>query len=255
MPSLKPGGRAAALEFVPNEDRVSPPMAAAFSLTMLATTASGDAYTLRDLETMYRAAGFAGVVGDSVRPDRTRSWSGTRSEPNQGPEPGVPYRHHPPARAGRYQLEVDPGANVGSGHGSHAGASAGTVRPCDRPALPHPGPAAARGNAEGAGSRSASSPRRAASRRPRSTRSRQAAGRRASPPSSPWPRPWGCRWRRSSKPARRQRRPPSSSRHASGRGPAPRVARLERLATGLPGERLRGLLLTLGPGGTPARKP
>ncbi|HEV3201255.1 MAG TPA: class I SAM-dependent methyltransferase, partial [Bryobacteraceae bacterium] len=41
--SLKPGGRAAALEFVPNEDRVSPPMAAGFSLVMLATTPSGDA--------------------------------------------------------------------------------------------------------------------------------------------------------------------------------------------------------------------
>ena len=29
---------------------------------------------------------------------------------------------------------------------------------------------------------------------------------------------------------------------------------LERLATGLPGQRLRGLVLTLGPGGAPARK-
>ena len=44
--ALKPGGRVAALEFVPNEDRVSPPMAASFSLTMLATTTAGDAYTL-----------------------------------------------------------------------------------------------------------------------------------------------------------------------------------------------------------------
>ncbi|MGO4885967.1 MAG: hypothetical protein ACLP59_34865 [Bryobacteraceae bacterium] len=46
--ALKPGGRAATLEFVPNEDRVSPPMAAAFSLSMLASTPAGDAYTLRD---------------------------------------------------------------------------------------------------------------------------------------------------------------------------------------------------------------
>ena len=64
--SLKPGGRVAALEFVPNEDRVSPPMAASFSLTMLATTAAGDAYTLSELETMYRAAGFADVAGRPV---------------------------------------------------------------------------------------------------------------------------------------------------------------------------------------------
>ena len=63
--ALKSGGRAAALEFVPNEDRVSPPMAASFSLTMLATTGSGDAYTYRDLETMYNNAGY-GVV--SARP-------------------------------------------------------------------------------------------------------------------------------------------------------------------------------------------
>src|SRR2546429_7129833 len=34
--ALKHGGQAMTLEFVPNEDRVSPPMAAAFSLVMLA---------------------------------------------------------------------------------------------------------------------------------------------------------------------------------------------------------------------------
>ena len=56
--ALKPGGRAATLEFVPNEDRVSPPMPAAFSMTMLTTTAAGDAYTLRELTAMYNEAGF-----------------------------------------------------------------------------------------------------------------------------------------------------------------------------------------------------
>ncbi len=64
--ALKQGGRVAALEFVPNEDRISPPMSAAFSLTMLATTPAGDAYTLRELEAMYRAAGFANVSGHQV---------------------------------------------------------------------------------------------------------------------------------------------------------------------------------------------
>jgi ubiquinone/menaquinone biosynthesis C-methylase UbiE len=64
--ALKRGGRAAALEFVPNEDRVSPPMAASFSLTMLATTATGDAYTFRELEAMYREAGFSDVSGHPV---------------------------------------------------------------------------------------------------------------------------------------------------------------------------------------------
>ncbi len=57
--ALKPGGTAATLEFVPNEDRVSPPMPAAFSLTMLISTSSGDAYTFRELSEMHRKAGFA----------------------------------------------------------------------------------------------------------------------------------------------------------------------------------------------------
>jgi hypothetical protein len=64
--SMKPGGRAAALEFVPNEDRVTPPMAASFSLTMLLTTAAGDAYTFRELESMFLVAGFTGITAHSV---------------------------------------------------------------------------------------------------------------------------------------------------------------------------------------------
>ena len=57
--ALKPGGKAITLEFVPNEDRVSPPMAAAFSLVMLADTDAGDAYTFNEYEKMFRNAGFA----------------------------------------------------------------------------------------------------------------------------------------------------------------------------------------------------
>jgi len=59
--SLEPGGRAAIVEFVPNPDRVSPPMPAAFSLMMLTTTASGDAYTFAELESMLKDARFARV--------------------------------------------------------------------------------------------------------------------------------------------------------------------------------------------------
>jgi SAM-dependent methyltransferase len=59
--ALQPGGLAATLEFVPNEDRVSPPMAAGFSLTMLTSTAAGDAYTFSELETMHRHAGFGQI--------------------------------------------------------------------------------------------------------------------------------------------------------------------------------------------------
>jgi 2-polyprenyl-3-methyl-5-hydroxy-6-metoxy-1,4-benzoquinol methylase len=57
--ALAPGGRAAILEFVPNDDRVSPPQAAAFSMMMLGMTPAGDAYTFRELESMCRNAGFA----------------------------------------------------------------------------------------------------------------------------------------------------------------------------------------------------
>jgi 2-polyprenyl-3-methyl-5-hydroxy-6-metoxy-1,4-benzoquinol methylase len=57
--ALKPGGQAVTLEFIPNEDRVSPMMPAMFSLVMLATTDSGDAYTLAEYEKMFRNTGFA----------------------------------------------------------------------------------------------------------------------------------------------------------------------------------------------------
>lgn len=56
--SLKPGGRAVALEFVPDESRVAPADSAAFALIMLATTPAGDAYTFREYEAMFRTVGF-----------------------------------------------------------------------------------------------------------------------------------------------------------------------------------------------------
>jgi 2-polyprenyl-3-methyl-5-hydroxy-6-metoxy-1,4-benzoquinol methylase len=56
--ALKPGGRAVTLEFVPNEDRITPPMSAKFPLMMLATTVAGDAYTFAEYDEMFRTAGF-----------------------------------------------------------------------------------------------------------------------------------------------------------------------------------------------------
>ena len=56
--ALKPGGRVVVLEFIPNPDRVSPPIPARFSLTMLANTPSGDAYTLSELTQQLQGAGF-----------------------------------------------------------------------------------------------------------------------------------------------------------------------------------------------------
>jgi len=64
--SLKPGGCAATLEFVPNEDRVSPPIPAAFAMTMLTSTAAGDAYTFRELSEMHAQAGFGAVTAHPI---------------------------------------------------------------------------------------------------------------------------------------------------------------------------------------------
>jgi 2-polyprenyl-3-methyl-5-hydroxy-6-metoxy-1,4-benzoquinol methylase len=57
--ALKPGGKVATLEFVPEEDRVSPAVPAAFALIMLAETPAGDAYTRAELEHMFNRAGFS----------------------------------------------------------------------------------------------------------------------------------------------------------------------------------------------------
>jgi 2-polyprenyl-3-methyl-5-hydroxy-6-metoxy-1,4-benzoquinol methylase len=56
--ALKPGGRAITLEFVPNDDRVSPRVPATFSMVMLGGTPSGDAYTFAELKSMFQRAGF-----------------------------------------------------------------------------------------------------------------------------------------------------------------------------------------------------
>ena len=56
---LADGGKVATVEFVPNDDRVSPPMAAMFPLIMLASTPAGDAYTFAELKKMAEDAGFS----------------------------------------------------------------------------------------------------------------------------------------------------------------------------------------------------
>ena len=57
--ALADGGRAVTLEFVPNEDRVTPPEVAGFSMVMLVGTPSGDAYTFAELERMFANAGYS----------------------------------------------------------------------------------------------------------------------------------------------------------------------------------------------------
>ncbi len=66
--ALGPGGRAVTLEFIPNEDRVTPPIAASFSLMMLGSTPAGDAYTFSEYERMFRNAGFSSSQLQSLPP-------------------------------------------------------------------------------------------------------------------------------------------------------------------------------------------
>ena len=56
--SLAPGGRTLVIEFVPNADRVSPPIPAMFAFMMLGTTQRGDAFTLAEYTAMARDAGY-----------------------------------------------------------------------------------------------------------------------------------------------------------------------------------------------------
>jgi SAM-dependent methyltransferase len=55
--ALAPTGIVITPEFIPNEDRISPPRDAMFSMQMLSTP-GGDAYTYSELESMFRNAGF-----------------------------------------------------------------------------------------------------------------------------------------------------------------------------------------------------
>lgn len=56
--ALAPGGCCATFDFVPNDDRVSPPAAAAFGMVMLGTTRAGDVYTFAEYQAMFQSAGF-----------------------------------------------------------------------------------------------------------------------------------------------------------------------------------------------------
>lgn len=66
--AMTPGGTIAIVEFVPNDDRVSPPIPAAFSLQMLGATESGEAFTFRDLDAMLERAGFSDRQAHALDP-------------------------------------------------------------------------------------------------------------------------------------------------------------------------------------------
>lgn len=56
--AINDDGKLFTLEFVPNDDRVSPPHEAMFSFVMLVGTPAGDAYTFAELRTMCENSGF-----------------------------------------------------------------------------------------------------------------------------------------------------------------------------------------------------
>jgi predicted nicotinamide N-methyase len=66
--NLNAGGHALGVDFVPDEDRTSPPIPVMFAFQMLATTPSGDAYTTGELDMMARNAGFLGARTRSLAP-------------------------------------------------------------------------------------------------------------------------------------------------------------------------------------------
>jgi ubiquinone/menaquinone biosynthesis C-methylase UbiE len=56
--ALAPKGQIIIVEFVPGENRVTPPIAALFALSMLANTTAGDVYTASEHRAMLKEAGF-----------------------------------------------------------------------------------------------------------------------------------------------------------------------------------------------------
>jgi SAM-dependent methyltransferase len=70
--ALQPGGRVVALEFIPDEDRLTPRIPAEFSLMMLANTPDGDAYTFLELNRMFCNAGFRSSELHEIPPSPQR---------------------------------------------------------------------------------------------------------------------------------------------------------------------------------------
>ena len=66
--ALRPGGQIIIVEFIPNEDRITPPPAAGFALVMLGTTPEGDAYTFAEYEEMLSPIGFKDATHHPLPP-------------------------------------------------------------------------------------------------------------------------------------------------------------------------------------------
>lgn len=76
--ALARGGRAVVVDFIPNEDRVSPRTAALCGVTMLVETPRGDAHTRAEVEDMCRAAGFEALEHHDLPPTPHRTVIGCK---------------------------------------------------------------------------------------------------------------------------------------------------------------------------------
>jgi 2-polyprenyl-3-methyl-5-hydroxy-6-metoxy-1,4-benzoquinol methylase len=70
--SLAPGGRAAIVEFIPDENRITPPVPASFAFMMVATTQHGDAFTEAEYAAMARDAGLRAEAAVPLPPSPER---------------------------------------------------------------------------------------------------------------------------------------------------------------------------------------
>ena len=66
--AMNASGQVVIVEFVPNEEHVSPPGPAMFSVAMLSSTPEGEAYSFKELSEMCRSAGFEGLQLVSLDP-------------------------------------------------------------------------------------------------------------------------------------------------------------------------------------------
>ena len=64
--AMKPGAKLVIVEMAVNDDRITPPAAGVFAMTMLTTTVSGDAFSLNEIGAMCSQAGFHEVTHHPV---------------------------------------------------------------------------------------------------------------------------------------------------------------------------------------------